>query len=462
MSDMNELERLRQKVALLESMLYASDETPTSSLSFSRDFTIGDLIPFGHYKQDGITDSPIYWYVADIRYKHVLLVSKDILDQRPYNTQMVSGFVCDQWQDASLRAWLNNDFCQAAFDEKELDAIDIGEVSDDEGISSADLASFEIARPHNRSCRYRLKDKIFIPTYQALYNLKDIDGLRSQPSAAILDQSDESASLWWTLCHSDDRNTMVQIGSDDSGCFVHHAPIAVHSGVRPALWLDVAKYRALDDLALGIYDRGYGRYEKIDKEALPNENDLRYKSTLALFSSVPEYAFKQMMELARSGLDVACLKVASCYREGLGTEWDLYDSFIWYLEAAKKDCPTAFGKVGYCYLRGEGVDYDSAEAVTWFQKGAKLGDTYSMVMLGRCYLSGVGISQDESEAYKLFVRAAEKGDAEAAYYAGYARLNGEGVDVNIPEGMAFMKQAVDGGFSKAYGAYDRFDLYFPD
>ena len=78
----------------------------------------GDYIIFGHYEQDGDISNgsePIEWEIVREEDGRMLLISRYILDAQPYNTESTA----ITWETCSLRAWLNDDFINAAFDASE-------------------------------------------------------------------------------------------------------------------------------------------------------------------------------------------------------------------------------------------------------------------------------------------------------------------------------------------------------
>lgn len=75
---------------------------------------VGDYVTFGHYEQDGDESNgsePIVWEVLEIEENRALLISKYVLDVKPYDGTT--------WENCSLRNWLNNEFLNTAFDEAE-------------------------------------------------------------------------------------------------------------------------------------------------------------------------------------------------------------------------------------------------------------------------------------------------------------------------------------------------------
>ena len=74
----------------------------------------GDYITFGSYEQDGNKENgaePIEWEILDVKNGKLLVISRYILDAKPYNEE--SGDVT--WETCTLRKWLNKDFYDSAF-----------------------------------------------------------------------------------------------------------------------------------------------------------------------------------------------------------------------------------------------------------------------------------------------------------------------------------------------------------
>ncbi len=79
----------------------------------------GDIITFGTYEQDNVTENgaePIEWIVVDVFDGKATLLSKYGLDAKPYHEEGSKGIY---WEDCSLRSWLNTDFFMTAFSEDE-------------------------------------------------------------------------------------------------------------------------------------------------------------------------------------------------------------------------------------------------------------------------------------------------------------------------------------------------------
>ncbi len=85
---------------------------------FMSEAKVGDAVNFGKYEQDNNLENgaePIEWTVLDKNDEGLFLISRFCLDCKPYNETRAD----INWQDSTLRSWLNGDFYNAAFDETE-------------------------------------------------------------------------------------------------------------------------------------------------------------------------------------------------------------------------------------------------------------------------------------------------------------------------------------------------------
>lgn len=91
---------------------------------------VGDYLFFGAYEQDNDTSNgkeSIEWIVLDVQDGKALVISKYILDYKPYNTSKTDV----TWETCTLREWLNNDFLSSAFSADEIAMIPTVTVSAD-------------------------------------------------------------------------------------------------------------------------------------------------------------------------------------------------------------------------------------------------------------------------------------------------------------------------------------------
>ncbi len=92
--------------------------TTSSNINTISNSAIGEYVTFGKYEQDNDFDNGpelIEWIVLDHQDGRTLLLSKYGLDGVWYNEEDVDV----TWETCSLRRWLNTDFYNTAFDDKE-------------------------------------------------------------------------------------------------------------------------------------------------------------------------------------------------------------------------------------------------------------------------------------------------------------------------------------------------------
>lgn len=84
---------------------------------------VGDHITFGSYPQNiapgtgAYEPEPIEWRVLDIQDGKALMISEYLLDARKYDSQS------NEWENSELRAWLNDEFLNKAFDPEERERL---------------------------------------------------------------------------------------------------------------------------------------------------------------------------------------------------------------------------------------------------------------------------------------------------------------------------------------------------
>jgi hypothetical protein len=93
------------------------EERPTEAGS-PLEMTMEGFVLFGSYEQDGDASNgpePIEWQVVDQNENGTLLLSRYVLDGAQYNDERTDV----TWETSSFRKWLNSDFYNLAFNQKE-------------------------------------------------------------------------------------------------------------------------------------------------------------------------------------------------------------------------------------------------------------------------------------------------------------------------------------------------------
>ena len=83
-----------------------------------RNLSVGDYVTLGSYEQDNDKNNgaePIQWLVLDVQPGKALLISRYVLDCKPYSNTEAD----ITWEKCYIRKWLNSDFFNTAFTESQ-------------------------------------------------------------------------------------------------------------------------------------------------------------------------------------------------------------------------------------------------------------------------------------------------------------------------------------------------------
>lgn len=190
---------------------------------------VGDTYRFGSYEQDNNKSNgqeDIEWLVLAKEGTKILVISKEALDCKPYNTS----YTDVTWETCTLRKWLNNDFINAAFSADERTMIPTVTVSADK---NPDYST----NPGNAT-----QDQVFLLSITEVNKYFSSDSARQcKPTDyAVANGAWGSGNCWWWLrSPGRDQITAAYVGADGDvdvyGISVNIDDIAV----RPALWIDL-------------------------------------------------------------------------------------------------------------------------------------------------------------------------------------------------------------------------------
>ena len=214
------------------------EETTSKSESSSQkkdnnpDYKIGETIEFGNYPQDKDgTEKPIEWIVMKKEGNQVLLLSKYVLDAKPYNEE----FEDVTWETSDIRQWLNNEFYTTAFNKTEKAKI------------QTSLIKNEDNSEYGTSGGNDTEDKVFLLSEKEAETLFSDEEERIAKATEyaeklgvdINENSEEKGAWWWLRSPGNDSfyaalvNYYGWVYGDGIGvnCNVY--------GVRPALHLNL-------------------------------------------------------------------------------------------------------------------------------------------------------------------------------------------------------------------------------
>lgn len=205
--------------------------------------SIGEYVTFGRYEQDNDGTNgkeEIEWIVLNEKDNKVLLISKYILDLKPYNEYQES----ITYEICSLRAWLNNDFFNEAFVNQEKEYIETVTVE-------AHKNPKYYTNPGNDT-----QDKMFLLSLDEVYEYFDcfgecdekVDkdevvgkltpyGLSQEPNGVMNVPYKEFS--WWLRTPGEEQDEAAVV-YDTGLIYERGGDVRIPGcGVRPALWLSL-------------------------------------------------------------------------------------------------------------------------------------------------------------------------------------------------------------------------------
>ena len=194
-----------------------SSEAPVNdALTVDSALKEGQTVMFGRYEQDGNLENgaePIEWRVLSVKDDRAMLIAEKILDCKPFHE---TGWVSVDWETCTLRTWLNEDFCQAAF-------------SEEEQVKLLDTS-------HDGST-----DKVFLLSYKQAKSLFASKAKRKGfPTAYALQQglleNENGTGMWWIASYNHHPYRVDYIsrggGINEYGARAHDNWVGVRPSVR--------------------------------------------------------------------------------------------------------------------------------------------------------------------------------------------------------------------------------------
>lgn len=204
---------------------------------------VGDFVTFGTYEQDNdLTNGPepIEWIVLDVKDGKAMLLSKYILDAKPFNEERNDHV----WGTSTIRKWLNDEFINDAFTDDEQAAIIVTEVDNrtfenknwyngaDDTLDSVFLLSYFEATDYNVTSTQSLNGPSEYAEPKVELYLDTHNGIRKADGDYFL-------MYWW----------LRTPGSWDKACVCTPSRISDYGeyrtsslGIRPAMWVDLEKF----------------------------------------------------------------------------------------------------------------------------------------------------------------------------------------------------------------------------
>lgn len=183
---------------------------------------VEDYITFGKYKQEDIE-----WIVLAKENEQVWVVSKHVLDSKPYSS------TTGTWETSSLRTWLNNDFFHAAFNEDEKKHIpQVSVIVDEYQVRNDKAIGINTGNV--------VQDRVFLLGIDDVRYIPFGDERGSRPGDSVHSKYTYEGKINWWLkpVNRDSAAYYSQYGGINNmfgGGTLQNEVL----GVRPSLWIDL-------------------------------------------------------------------------------------------------------------------------------------------------------------------------------------------------------------------------------
>lgn len=203
--------------------------------------TVGSTVTFGFYPQteSGEDMTPIEWIVLDTKENRSLLISKYGLDAGSYHSNRDDV----TWETCALRAWLNGEFMQKAFSEKEQT-----------GILTTEVDNSSASRGGSGQDENNTQDKVFLLSYEEAHRYfgSDYNDASNHSRIVPTEYARKNGALsynsyktedgilagyWWLRSTGGVRSYPTLVFPD--GSLYHNYDNVIKLVIRPVLWLDL-------------------------------------------------------------------------------------------------------------------------------------------------------------------------------------------------------------------------------
>ena len=143
------------------------------------------------------------------------------------------------------------------------------------------------------------------------------------------------------------------------------------------------------------------------------------------------------------GLAMLASTASGDYEAGINAAFngDYETAFREFLEAAEEGLDLAQYNLGILYFTGQGVDRDPEQAFKWTEKAAEQGHTNAQANLASLYFDGLGVDKDIAKGIEWSERAARGGNGDAAMTLAVMYFDGDIVDRDLVLAHAWASQA---------------------
>lgn len=211
---------------------YKDSATRAAEILKSKDFKkIGNIVTFESYEQDNNLSNgkePIEWIVLDQKDGKALLISRYVLDCKKYNEL----WKAVTWETCTLRGWLNEEFFNKAFSDKEKSRIILTTVD-----NSKEQGNKEWYTDGGNNT----EDRIFLLSYSEVKRYWPDEKSRwcYGTKYSYAQGGYNTVSCWWLRSPGSTQQVAVLVGP--SGRFWLDKSVSWEEAtIRPAFWIELS------------------------------------------------------------------------------------------------------------------------------------------------------------------------------------------------------------------------------
>lgn len=198
------------------------------------------------------------------------------------------------------------------------------------------------------------------------------------------------------------------------------------------------------------YARDNGQYSEADLYRLLSDVYATDNSSLILDKPNLVLSFDYALRAAKLGDPDSIMRVATCYRLGMGCRQSDSELFKWTKIAAEKNSLLGLNNLGFYYENGIGCNVNLAKAMECYRKAVGLfpedhpeypddlskdGHLDALCNYVHCLKDGIGVQKSKNnmeQGFNILKRLAEQYDfSKAMYFLGYCYEDGHGCERTI-------------------------------
>lgn len=219
-----------------DELLRECGERTAGRAELYRRFTPGSTVFFGNYPQRNLVDyEPVEWIVLELDRDNgrALLISRYVLDCVPYNQE--PGVV--NWENCTLRGWLNHNFLNRAFSTAERRAILLTDVDNDPSQGRYETDAGEDTQDRVFLLSYAEAWRYFPTDYERMVLPTACAMVHDVWTSKVFVLNNRPTCNWWLRSPGKTKTIACLVGEggrQDNGNVYYP-----NAGVRPVIWVDL-------------------------------------------------------------------------------------------------------------------------------------------------------------------------------------------------------------------------------